>query len=99
MTAQERRDAYRPDGAYGRAAQEGYPLLVAAGSRLHEAGIAFTDMTQLFAQDTRTLYIDDCCHLGPEGTMRLAQAVAERVAEGMARARDSAGRPPVPNQP
>jgi hypothetical protein len=85
LTAEERRIAYRPDSAYGQAATEGYPLLIAAGPRLRAAGVSFTDATPVFATDARSLYIDDCCHLGPEGTRTLAGLIAARVADVLSR--------------
>lgn len=65
---------------YGPHAIRGYPLLIAEGPRLREAGVAFHDLTGIFAERTEPLYDDTCCHLNPSGYGLLARAIAARLA-------------------
>ncbi len=79
LTPDERRRAYRDDHIYRLPVEEGYPALRAAGSRLAARGVAFRDLTGLFAGERRTIYLDDCCHLNPLGNDLVAAAVAEAI--------------------
>lgn len=79
LTPQERRIAYKRHHPYRRPARQGYPVLRAAGARLAARGVEFHDLTELFADEDRTVYLDDCCHLNPLGNDLVAQAVAEAI--------------------
>ena len=85
LTADERRSAYKPESPYGSNAAEGYPMLISAGANFAEAGVPYEDLTRMFINDGRTLYVDDCCHLNPEGTDALASHIASRVAAALRR--------------
>lgn len=58
-----------------------YPGLLAAGSELHSAGVAFFDTTQVFREVEEPLYTDNCCHFSPQGYEILGQAMAEAMAQ------------------
>ena len=79
LTPQERRLAYDSDHIYRRPVEQGYPALRAAGARLAARGVAFRDLTDLFAGERRTIYLDVCCHLNPLGNDLVAAAVAEVI--------------------
>jgi len=64
------------ESATSRAANQGYPLLVQKGKLLLAHGLAFHDLTQLFARTEAAIYIDDCCHYNETGNQQLARAVA-----------------------
>ena len=83
LTADELRSAYKPESPYGSNAAEGYPMLIAAGARFAEAGVRYEDLTRIFVNAGHTLYVDDCCHFGPEGTNALAAHIASRVAAAL----------------
>jgi hypothetical protein len=83
LTSDERRIAFKPESPYGSNAAGGYPLLISAGARFAEAGVPYEDLTRLFVDDGRTLYVDDCCHLNPVGTDALASHIARRVASAL----------------
>jgi hypothetical protein len=83
LTADELRSAYKPESPYGSNAAAGYPMLISAGAHFAEAGVPYEDLTRLFINDRRTLYVDDCCHLNPEGTDALASHIASRVAAAL----------------
>lgn len=67
MSEAEKKTALSPHSLYGQAAAEGYPFLQRKGKWLQEQGVSFHDLTMLFADTARPLYIDDCCHLNMPG--------------------------------
>jgi len=79
MDADERRVAFREDHPYRPGAREGYPLLRDAGRHISSAGIAFYDLSRIFAGDRTLLFADDCCHLRPEGYERIADRIADVI--------------------
>jgi hypothetical protein len=80
MSAEERKVAVDAHPPYAPRVVAGYPLLKTAGARLVAAGVQFTDLTRVFAGVEAPLYRDTCCHLTAEGNVRLADAVADRIA-------------------
>ncbi len=56
-----------------------YPLLLQNGAELKQRGVRFTDLTQVFARTGDPVYIDDCCHLNPDGTEILAQEISRTI--------------------
>jgi hypothetical protein len=84
LTPEERRIAYNRDQVYRAPARQGYPVLRAAGARLAARGVEFHDLTGLFAEERRTLYLDDCCHLNPLGNDLVAAAIAEAILADLA---------------
>lgn len=60
--------------------EKGYPLLVREGARLAEAGVAFFDLTMLFADHSEATYRDPCCHLNDRGNELLVQAIVRAIA-------------------
>jgi hypothetical protein len=86
LSREERRTAFRADHPYREVVVEGWPHLVAAGEELREAGVAFHDLTGLFAERRETLYIDDCCHLNPHGYELLGEAIGRALAPQLAAA-------------
>lgn len=59
----------------------GYPLLRKAGKKLKESGINFYDLTKIFSSDSKTLYIDDCCHLNNEGNAKIGKRIGQIAKE------------------
>ena len=84
LTAEERARYVRPEQAFGRQVEVAYPLLREAGESLRRDGVAFHDLTQLFAAERRTVYSDDCCHLNGYGNRLLAEAVATAIRDDVA---------------
>lgn len=66
---------------YRDAAQMGYPLLVEKGRQLTENGVDFTDLTQIFKNETKTVYSDKCCHFNQLGYNQIADRIAEKILE------------------
>ena len=64
-----------------QAAKDGFPLLVERGKSIEAAGVEFLDLTQIFANEPGTMYIDSCCHMNEEANRRLAVAIGSRLRE------------------
>jgi hypothetical protein len=80
LDARERRVALAPpDFAYRRAAERGYPLLIAAGGELKRLGVPFRDLTRIFETEKGTIYVDSCCHYDQRGNDMLAAEIARFV--------------------
>ena len=80
LDARERRIAWPPEVPYRRAAEKGYPLLIAEGERLKRLGVPFLDLTRLFEAETGRIYADHCCHYNQRGNDMLAAEIARFVA-------------------
>ncbi len=80
MGEEERKTAVLADHPYRAAVLGGYPRLREAGAELARRGVAFHDLTRIFAAVEVPLYEDSCCHLNRRGNELLAQAVAGAVA-------------------
>jgi hypothetical protein len=55
----ERQIALRRNNPYRPHVEGGYPLLRTAGRELREAGVRFHDLTQVFAETSDPVYVDD----------------------------------------
>ena len=56
-----------------------FPLMQAQAPRLAEAGVAFTDLTGVFADHPEPIYKDVCCHVELAGDLIMAKAIAARI--------------------
>jgi hypothetical protein len=56
LSAEERRSGFKEGHPYQAPVVEGWPHLAAAGEELRESGVAFHDLTGLFADHRETLY-------------------------------------------
>lgn len=79
MSEAERAVALRPGHPYDAPARRGYPQLVREAEALASAGVAFTDLTRVFADVPDPLYSDDCCHVNDRGLRLIARAMAAEV--------------------
>jgi len=79
----EREKMIAVDQEYGVAVARGYPMLTDAGKSLQERGIAFHDLTRLFAAIEEPIYRDPFCHYNQRGNEIFAEAVAEKVIEAL----------------
>jgi hypothetical protein len=73
--------AILPGHPYSAAVVACYPLMKAEGRRLATAGVAFTDLTDVFANHPEPIYSDICCHVKKEGDLIIARAMAGRIRE------------------
>ncbi|MEN8199855.1 MAG: hypothetical protein ABFR63_07250 [Thermodesulfobacteriota bacterium] len=81
MSEKEKGIAFSSSSTYGKSATEGYPYLMARGKKLKEEGIAYHDLTMLFIDVSKELYIDDCCHVNMPGYGMVAKDIARVVKE------------------
>lgn len=83
LSAAERRllgadPEHDPNAVYAR---RGYPRLRELGAQLRAEGVAFHDLTRVFADVEETLYVDNCCHFAERGNALLARRIAALIAE------------------
>jgi hypothetical protein len=83
LDAEERRMEWPPDFPHRVAAEQGYPLLIAAGERLEHLGVPFRDLTRIFEAERETIYADPCCHFNQRGNDMLAAAIGRFVAASL----------------
>jgi hypothetical protein len=59
-----------------------YPILIERGGELRERhGVNFVDLTRMFADESRTVYNDFCCHVNKLGAELMARRVAAAIPE------------------
>ena len=80
MTTAEEKGAVKKDYRYRKSVETGYPLLIDQGKMLRKKNVSFTDLTMIFEHTETSLYIDECCHLSPEGNGLLAEKMGQVVA-------------------
>ncbi len=79
MLEKEKKIAFSPDSKYGKVASEGYPYLIRQGDWLLEKGVPYYDLTMLFSETSKELYIDDCCHLNMPGYDTVVMAIKTSI--------------------
>ncbi len=79
MRPDERAVAINPQHFYQRCVTAGYPMLIEAGKQLVERGVAFHDLTRIFADEERPLYLDDCCHFNEKGYEIMAVPIVDAM--------------------
>jgi len=80
LSEEEKIHAYTKEPyKYKDAVLAGYPLLVQEGESLKKDGVHFFDLTMIFKNDNRTLYIDQCCHLNKLGYDLVAKEMAKQI--------------------
>lgn len=84
LSPTEGKDMFVPDQEYGQAIAKGYPLLIRAGENLRKEGVEFHNLTQLFANTEKTIYVDYFCHYNQQGNDMLAEAVGEKLCQAFA---------------
>lgn len=83
LTQEERATAYRRRSHWSRAVRRGYPHLQERAAQLRDRGVAFYDLTGIFQEEERTLYIDECCHVNKLGNQILGQATGRIIREAL----------------
>jgi len=72
---------------YKEAVLLAYPLLIKEGENLKKENVNFYDLTQIFKNDDRTLYIDKCCHLNKLGYDHVSKEMASAIIQYVERNR------------
>lgn len=70
-----------PNYPYRKGAEAGYPFLQAGGTALRAYGVPFTDLSQIFKHESRSVYRDACCHYNQLGNAVLADAISAAMEE------------------
>jgi hypothetical protein len=81
LTEAERQLAFWEESPSRNGVLKGYGPLIAAGADLRAEGLNFYDLTPIFAENTETLYIDNCCHFNEAGYSLLGEAVLAAIFE------------------
>ncbi|MDH3519065.1 MAG: hypothetical protein OEM49_01300 [Myxococcales bacterium] len=68
-----------PGFDFRKAVEMGYPQLRDQGRVLRDAGVDFTDLSELFADERETIYVDRCCHMNERGYHRMNDRIAEVI--------------------
>ncbi|NNE44617.1 MAG: hypothetical protein HKN12_10440, partial [Gemmatimonadetes bacterium] len=76
LSAEERDQAFDAEGPYKPVIEDGYPRFRQAGEELRAAGVEFHDLSQVFADERETVYVDSCCHFNGLGNAILADALS-----------------------
>jgi hypothetical protein len=79
MGEEERSVSFNPRHIYRPGVQDGYPHLIEAGNDLRERGVAFHDLSMIFRELERPLYVDTCCHLSEEGMALIGKRMGELI--------------------
>ncbi len=87
LTSRELRGAYARQSPFRHTVLAGYPALRTAAEELRHEGVAFTDLSGLFAATRDDVYVDTCCHMNERGVGmmvdRIVAAVAAERADGL----------------
>jgi hypothetical protein len=78
FSAEEARVARSDASPFRKAAQSGYPLLVAESETL-TSRVNFLNATGIFDRESAAVYIDDCCHYTLRGNQLLAGAIGRQI--------------------
>jgi hypothetical protein len=76
--AEEAKVARSDASPFKKAAQNGYPLLVAESERL-KSRVNFLNATGIFDRESAAVYMDDCCHYTLRGNQLLAGAIGRQI--------------------
>ncbi len=82
LAAERANGVWLADHPYRQAVELGYPRLIRLGRELKSRGVAFADLTGVFAGREELLYGDSCCHFNYWGNTLLQRAIARRLASG-----------------
>ena len=66
-------------GSYGNVYKAAHNNITSSGDSLRETGVNYTDLTYLFKDTSRTLYIDNCCHLNQDGYSVIAKKISDII--------------------
>ncbi len=82
VAAEQAAGTWLANHPYRPAVEQGYPLLIRSGRQLAGRGVAFYDLSAIFAGRRELLYVDSCCHLNFLGNTLLEREIAHRLAGG-----------------
>jgi hypothetical protein len=83
FSEEERRLYINKKSPYASATQDLYPKIIGKVPELKEKGISIFDLTNLFKNEKKSIYIDDCCHYNKEGYRQLTNAMIEIIRQNL----------------
>ncbi len=81
LSDEEQRSVRRGSTLERALVRAGYPLLRKRGAELARRGVAFRDLSRIFAEHAETIYVDGCCHFNLRGNRILAETIGAYAAE------------------
>ena len=83
FSREEKMVAYLESSSARKPIESGYPLLVREGEHLIDRGVRFSDLTMLFRDEKRAVYVDPCCHFNPFGYGVMAERIVSEILDGL----------------
>jgi len=66
-------------GSYGNVFASSHSNIVNSAKQLSEKGVNYYDMTYVFKDVSKTLYVDNCCHLNRTGYNLIATRIVQNI--------------------
>jgi hypothetical protein len=82
LTTHELRQAYDSESPFRAPVVNGYPQLRREAEGLLAAGVAFTDLGDIFNSVPGDIYIDTCCHVNARGAAVMVDRIVAAVKRG-----------------
>lgn len=79
LTEEELEDSFDSRHAFRFAVEENYPRMIREQGWFDDHGVRFVDLTEIFRDESRTIYRDWCCHVNQLGNDLIAEAVAKAM--------------------
>lgn len=68
-------------GGYGGWYRMGYPFLKQEQQQLVKMGVNSIDLTYLFKDESKTVYVDNCCHFNKYGYSKIVETIVNKIHE------------------
>lgn len=80
FTAEEKSTAYSEEETpYKKSVIHGYPILLDYGKKLVAEGVKFKDLTNIYKNESVSIYLDKCCHVNAVGNNILRREVGNYI--------------------
>ena len=82
MNDREKKIAIVPSnagGGYGAWYKRAYPLVKQQQQWMQDQGIVSTDLTFLYKDESRPIFIDNCCHVNRRGSMMIIDKIVDTI--------------------
>ncbi|MCP3899790.1 MAG: hypothetical protein GY707_08785 [Desulfobacteraceae bacterium] len=79
FTDNELKIAISDKSKWGQCAKVGYKSLIVKGNELKEQGVPFYDLSMVFKDYKKDIYVDNCCHYNYTGNYLLARRIARII--------------------
>jgi len=79
MREEERKVAFIERGGYGAVYKIAHPVIQKKVKWLREKNIPFYDLTYLYKDIEKPIYIDNCCHVNPPGSKMIVEKIVDTI--------------------